>query len=115
MRLLIFFLFAALSVPAHSQSQARPRPKDVQVVEDLSAPPKVKDDKSVPEPEVTTRKAGSDTIYEYRIQGRLYQQKVQPANGPAYYLIDEKGEGKFTRMDGPEIKFSVPMWVLLEW
>ena len=115
MRILIFMLLASLSLPALAQSQARPRPKDVQVVEDFAAPPKVKDDKSIPEPVVTTRKAGSDTIYEYRIQGRLYQQKVQPATGPAYYLIDEKGEGKFTRIDGPDVKFTVPMWVLLEW
>jgi len=115
MRTLIFFLVAALSIPAFAQSQARPRPKDVQVVEDLATPPNVKDAKNVPEPEITTRQAGADTIYEYRIGGKLYQQKIQPAKGPAYYLIDEKGEGKFTRVDGPDLKMSVPMWVLLEW
>lgn len=115
MRSLAFFIIAALALPALAQSQARPRPKDVQVVEDLATPPKVKDDKSLPEPQVTTRQSGADTVYEYRIRGKLYQQKIQPAKGPAYYLIDEKGEGKFTRVDGPEPKISVPMWVLLEW
>ena len=115
MRSLMIFLVAVLSLPALAQSQARPRPKDVQVVEELAAPPKVKDGKNVPEPQITTRKSGADTVHEYRIKGRLYQQKIQPANGPAYYLIDEKGEGKFTRVDGPEPKISVPMWVLLEW
>jgi hypothetical protein len=115
MRTLMILLTAVLSLPALAQSQARPRPKDVQVVEDLVTPPQVKEGKKVPEPEIVTRKAGSDTIHEYRISGRLYQQKVQPAKGPAYYLIDEKGEGKFTRVDGPEPKIAVPMWVLLEW
>lgn len=115
MRSLIFFLVAVFSLPALAQSQARPRPKDVRVIEDPAAPPQVKDDKNAPEPRITTRQSGSDTIYEYRIRGKLYQQKIQPAKGPAYYLVDDKGEGKFTRVDGPEPKISVPMWVLLEW
>lgn len=115
MRKLIVFLITVFSLPALAQSQARPRPKDMQVVEDLATPPNVKDGKNVPAPIVTTRKVGDDTIHEYRIGGKLYQQKVQPAKGAAYYLIDDKGEGKFTRVDGPEPKISVPMWVLLEW
>ncbi len=115
MRKLLVVLIALLSLPALAQSQARPRPKDAQVVEDLATPPKVVEGKKVPEPIITTRQSGSDTIYEYRIGGKLYQQKIQPAKGPAYYLIDDKGEGKFTRVDGPDQKISVPMWVLLEW
>ncbi len=128
MRLLALFIIAAMSVPALAQSQARPRPKDVQVVEDIATPPQVKDSKdggagkdgkdakdNRVEPTIITRKEGGMTISEYRVRGRLYQQKVQPESGPAYYLIDDKGEGKFTRVDGPDLKISVPMWVLLEW
>lgn len=115
MRLLIFLILTALSLPAIAQSQARPRPKDVQVVEDLTTPPQVKERKDAVEPTITTRNEGGVTISEYRVHGKLFQQKVQPATGPAYYLIDEKGEGKFTRVDGPDLKTSVPMWVLLEW
>lgn len=125
MRTFILALMVIFCLPAHAQSQARPRPKDVQLIENLATPPQVKDqkdkkddkkdDKSAPDPDVTTRKAGGDTITEYRIKGKLYQQRIQPASGPAYFLIDEKGEGKFTRVDGPDVKYSVPMWVLLEW
>lgn len=118
MRTFILALMVFFCLPAHAQSQARPRPKDVQLIENLAAPPQVKDqkdDKSAPDPDVTTRKVGGDTIMEYRIKGKLYQQRIQPASGPAYFLIDEKGEGKFTRVDGPDVKYSVPMWVLLEW
>ena len=117
-RAILFALAVVISGSVHAQSQARPRPKDVQVIENLATPPQIKDEKdgkSAPDPDLITRKSGGDTITEYRIKGKLYQQKIQPASGPAYYLIDEKGEGKFTRVDGPDLKYSVPMWVLLEW
>ncbi|MBC8095821.1 MAG: DUF2782 domain-containing protein [Akkermansiaceae bacterium] len=116
--LLVLCFSVSLCGPAFAQSQARPLPKDAKVIEDLSAPPQVRDSKEPkdkPEPTVTTRKDAGVTISEYRIRGKLYQQKVQPESGPAYYLIDEKGDGKFARVDGPDLKFAVPMWVLLEW
>ena len=108
-------IIATLTFDALAQSQARPRPKDLQAVEEVPAPPEVKQTDPAKEPQVTTRKSGTDTIEEYRIGGRLYKQRIQPASGPAYYLIDEKGEGKFTRVDGPDLKMAVPMWVLLSW
>jgi hypothetical protein len=117
-RLTAFLLIATFALPALAQSQARPRPKNLQAVEDVPAPPEVKEAKEANparEFQVTTRKSGTDTIDEYRLGGRLYKQRVQPAAGPAYYLIDEKGEGKFTRVDGPDVKLSVPMWVLFTW
>ena len=81
----------------------------------MPLPPEVKATDASKELKVTTRQSGTDTIDEYRLGGRLYKQRIQPASGPAYYLIDEKGEGKFIRVDGPEVKISVPMWVLLTW
>jgi hypothetical protein len=115
MRLLILLIATALVLPVFAQSQARPRPKDLQAVEDVPPPPEVKETTPAKEPQVTTRKSGTDTIEEYRIGGRLYKQRVQPAVGPAYFLIDEKGEGKFTRVDGPDVKLAVPMWLILTW
>ena len=119
---------------AGAQSAERPRPKDSTVVDNILPPPVVKDGvdsratppakaaavkkddaKPANEPVVSVRKDGETTIEEYRIRGRLYKQRVTPKGGPAYTLIDEKGEGRFTRVDGPELKYSVPMWVLLEW
>ena len=108
--MIVTFAFSALA-----QSQPRPRPKDVQPVEDIPLPPDIKDADLAKDIKVTKRQTGTDTIEEYRIGGRMYKQRVQPAVGPAYFLIDEKGEGKFVRVDGPDLKASVPMWVLLSW
>ncbi len=100
------FTFASTAL---AQSPARPKPPGVEVVEEIPSPTDAKEIK------VTTRKSGTDTIEEHRIGGRLYKQRIQPESGPAYYLIDEKGEGKFIRSDGPDLKTSVPMWVLWTW
>ena len=114
-RLFSLLMITTLTLPALAQSQARPKPKDVQTVEDVPAPPDVKEIDPSKDIKVTTRQSGTDTIEEYRLGGRLYKQRIQPASGPAYYLVDEKGEGKFTRVDGPDLKIAVPTWVLFTW
>jgi hypothetical protein len=40
--------------------------------------------------------------------------RVVPAIGPAYWLIDPKGDGSFVRLDSPTPNIAVPMWVILE-
>ena len=115
MRLFTILIMVTFAFSAIAQSPARPRPKNLTVVEDIPSPPDVKATDASKEEKVTTRKSGTDTIEEYRLGGKLYKQRIQPAVGPAYYLIDEKGEGKFTRVDGPDLKIAVPMWVILSW
>ena len=113
--LLAILIFATLTLPAMAQSHSRPQPKGLQVVDDVPTPPRSKEFDPAKELKVTTRQSGTDTIEEYRLGGRLYKQRIQPAAGPAYFLIDEKGEGKFIRVDGPELKIAVPMWVFFTW
>ena len=108
-------IITTLAFPVAAQSQKRPTPKDLQVVEDVPSPPIVKDYDPARDIKVTKRQSGTDMIEEYRLGGRLYKQRIQPASGSAYELIDEKGEGKFVRVDGPDLKIAVPMWVLLSW
>lgn len=67
------------------------------------------------EPQVTIRKRGEDTVEEYRMAGKLYMIKVTPPGGRPYYLIDERGDGKFARQEGPETGIRPPMWVIHSW
>jgi hypothetical protein len=64
---------------------------------------------------VSTRVTNDESITEYRFKGQLYKMVIRPRGGPAYTLVDERGEGKFTRIDGPVQRLSVPMWVLFSW
>jgi len=108
----------APTATAPAPSKEHPKPKNLQPVDDLSAPapppPQVKDDPTL-EAKVTTVKKGTDTVEEYRINGKLYKMRVVPATGPAYILVDAKGDGSFARVDGPDLKMAVPTWVLFEW
>ena len=64
-----------------------------------------------PEPEVTITTKGTEIHEEYRLNGRLYMIKVTPAKGKPYYLIDNEGNGQFSRSD-LQPRIAVPMWVI---
>jgi hypothetical protein len=66
------------------------------------------------EPQITIVQKDSATFQEYRVRGRLYQIKIVPRVGPAYYLVDDKGDGIWRRYDGQDVDLRVPRWVILE-
>ena len=67
------------------------------------------------EPVATTRMEGDQEITEYRVKGKLYMMRVKPKNGPAYTLMDNKGDGSFSRQDHTLTpNTAVPQWLLLE-
>ncbi len=114
MRLLIATLALVLAAGAFAQSAPRPRPPGTKPLEELPAPPAVTEADSALEPQVTIRRDGDRSIAEYRIRGRLYMIKVTPAHGRPYVLIDNRGDGQFSRHDGLDSGLRVPQWVLLE-
>ncbi len=38
--------------------------------------------------------------------------KVTPSHGKPYYLVDEKGDGKFSRQESTDSGVRVPLWVI---
>ncbi len=106
-------LAAALPAAAQSTSAPRPRPPGTVPLEDVPPPPPMITEQQ-PEPVITQRTEGDQVIQEYRINGKLYMQRVKPKNGPAYVLIDHRGDGTFTRQDNTlDEKIRVPQWVLM--
>ena len=67
------------------------------------------------EPEVTIVRSERDTREEFRIKGKLYMIKVTPTVGPAYYLVDREGDGRFIEADIPQSPTKPPMWVIHRW
>ncbi len=57
-----------------------------------------------------------DVIEEYRVAGQLRMVKVTPSRGPAYYLMDENGDGRLDRSKGASEKDVSPVyWKLYGW
>lgn len=48
----------------------------------------------------TRTAANGDVVTEYRVGGTLAMVKVQPANGPTWYLVDSDGDGRLDRTHG---------------
>ena len=102
---LLTLLVTAPAVLAQSASGAQPIP------EPPPPPPGFELDPAL-EPQVTIRKRGEDTVEEYRVGNKLYMLKVTPPNGRPYYMIDERGDGKFTRQESHDTGLRPPMWVI---
>ncbi|MFY9260142.1 MAG: DUF2782 domain-containing protein [Gallionella sp.] len=61
---------------------------------------------------VTITKQAEQTIEEYRMGGRLYMIKVTPKGGVPYYLVDDRGDGKFARQESLDTGFRPPQWII---
>lgn len=108
-------LLLCAAFAAQSQSAARPRPPGTIPLEEPPPLPSSTITSPGVEPQVTIRNEGDLTIAEYRVNGKLYMQRVTPKSGRAYVLIDQKGDGTFAKQDNtlsPHV--AVPQWVLAE-
>ncbi len=61
---------------------------------------------------VTITKEVEQTVEEFRMGGKLYMIKITPKHGTPYYLIDDQGDGKFTRQESLDSGFRPPKWVI---
>jgi len=100
-------LVAALPVAAQQS-----KPPVLQPVPEPPPPPPGYELDPALEPQVTILKRGTDTVEEYRIAGKLYMIKITPVSGKPYYLVDNIGDGKFTRQDNFDTGIRPPMWVI---
>lgn len=107
--ILALLLAAALPVAAQAQSAADSKP-----LPPPPPPPPGYELEPALEPQVTIIKRGADTVEEFRIGGKLYMIKVTPPHGKPYYMLDERGDGRFTRQDSFDSGIRPPMWVIHE-
>jgi hypothetical protein len=107
MRRAAFLVCCTLALPAAAQT----RPNDLQPVPEPPPPPPGLADPAL-EPQVTITKRGADKVEEYRLRGKLYMLKVTPPNGKPYYLVDDRGDGVWSRRDSLDSGLRVPQWVI---
>jgi len=100
--------------PPLPEPRARSAPSD----EDVPIPPKVQDERSRLEPTVEIRRDEEDNlIEEYSLEGRVYMVKVTPKNGPAYYYLDDDGDGQLELSERDRAAYPVKpvYWKIKEW
>ena len=114
MRLLIYGLLLAASVPLWAEEAAPPASEEVTIPQaqpTQGQPPSV-----VPGSDVVIIQHKDETVEEYRIGGRVYMIKVQPGKGVPYYLVDTDGDGKLeTHYNDLTENIVIPQWVLFRW
>ncbi|HUP93284.1 MAG TPA: DUF2782 domain-containing protein [Burkholderiales bacterium] len=123
MRIVFALVLLGIALPAVAQSpsdrklptepavQRKPAGKLQPLPEPPPPPPGFEPDPAL-EPQVTIQRRGSETVEEFRVNGRLYMVKVTPAHGVPYYLIDDVGRGDFSRRDSYDTGTRPPMWVI---
>jgi hypothetical protein len=104
MRLLSLLLLSVFSLGAYAEKQA---PGNLEPL-----PPPAKGGAFDDEPQVTIIKKKEQTVEEYRMGGKLYMIKVTPKVGKPYYLIDSRGDGKFSRQENLDSGVRPPSWVI---
>lgn len=114
MRVVLAATLLAFCLAAGAQSSARPRPPGTVPLEEPPPPPSMQIEPPV-EPVVTTRTEGEQQIQEYRVNGKLFMQRVTTKGGQVYVLMDHRGDGTFVRQDNSlDSGNRVPQWVLKE-
>ncbi len=122
MRILLFILSGSLSLSAWAQPEQLEPLQPVATIDaetgeplpPIQRPQRPRINEFEDAPEVTIIKKTEQTIEEFRVGGQLYMIKVTPSHGKPYYLIDETGEGKFTRKNGLDKGFRAPQWILIK-
>ncbi len=105
MRALFLSALACLCLSAYAQQPEPPTKGE-------APPPPPLTDEAPGEPQVTITKETGQTIEEYRVGGHLYMIKITPKHGAPYYLVDDRGDGKFARQESLDSGFRVPRWVI---
>ena len=114
-RIAVTLLASLLSLGALAQGGARARPPGTVPLDEPPPLPASSTAEAALETQVTTRTEGDQTIQEYRVNGKVYMQRVTPKHGRPYVLMDHRGDGTFTKQDNSlDQGVRVPQWTLLE-
>lgn len=64
------------------------------------------------EPQITIIKQTDLTVEEFRSGGKLYMIKITPKIGKPYYMVDDRGDGKFARQESLDSGVRPPRWAI---
>jgi hypothetical protein len=78
-------------------------------------PPAVVDMDPSITPQVTTRTGDDgDVVQEYRVNGKVFMERITPRVGRPYVVMHDRGDGTMTRQDNTLDTLRGPQWTLWE-
>jgi hypothetical protein len=110
-RLIAFIASLAFIISVGATAQKAPPQRLEPLPEPPPPPPEIANDPEL-EPQITIVRRQTETIEEYRVNGRLTMVKVTPKAGRPYYLVADGADGAFIRRDSLDTGLRVPMWLL---
>jgi len=110
-RLVASLAALACAVALSAAAQKAAPPKLEPLPEPPPLPPEIAGDPDL-EPQITIIRRQTETIEEYRVNGRLTMVKVMPKTGRPYYLVADGADGSFVRRDSLDTGLKVPLWLL---
>ena len=110
-RLIAFIASLAFFIAVGATAQKAPPQRLEPLPEPPPPPPEIANDPEL-EPQITIVRRQTETIEEYRVNGRLTMVKVTPKTGRPYYLVADGADGAFIRRDSLDSGLRVPMWLL---
>jgi hypothetical protein len=115
MRTAVAAFLTVLVLPAYAQSVARERPPGTMPLDEPPPPPALVETDPSLTPDVATRTNNSgDVVQEYRVNGRVFMERITPRYGRPYVVMHDRGDGTFTRQDNPLDTLRAPQWTLWE-
>jgi len=111
LRLPVSFAAFAFAWALTAVAQKAPPPNLEPLPEAPPPPPEIANDPELT-PQVTVIRKETETVEEYRVNGKLTMVKVTPRTGKPYYLMPEGKDGAMVRRDSLDSNLKVPMWLL---
>jgi hypothetical protein len=104
-------LLLAAALPVAAQQS---KPPELQPLPEPPPPPPGYELDPAQEPQVNVIIRPTESVEEYRLNGKLYMIKITPKTGKPYYLVDHRGDGTFVRHDNYDSGIRPPMWVIFQ-
>ena len=115
MRTLAAVFLTSLVLPAYAQSVARERPPGTMPLDEPPPPPAMVESDPALEPQVTTRTNDQgEVVQEYRVNGKVFMERIIPRVGRPYVVIHDRGDGTMMRQDNTLDTLRGPQWTLWE-
>ena len=114
MRTTAAIFLTLLALPVAAQSVARERPAGTMPLDEMPPLPSLVETDPSLETQGSARNDQGDGAQDYRVNGKVFMERITPRVGKPYVVIHDRGDGTMTRQDNTLDTLRGPQWTLWE-